>query len=627
MLRREATVCFLLGASLTPAGMGAGEMPRDRLPQTPGLSGSRPNVVVIMVDDLDRLTLNTAFDIGAMPNVTRYIRNRGTVFTASYVTAPVCGPSRATFLTGQYAHNHRMFSNSHVNGSVLAFDDRSTVATWLQAAGYRTGHVGKYLNGYGGFYTGVKEEDLRRERARWDNAVGMANRLKFEADYVPPGWDWWHGLIDMSTYCVFNYAINENGVVTRYLKNGEIYRGNERAPREENYGTPDNYQTDVLARRAVDFLRETAGAPAEPFFLNIAVLAPHFETCAWSNETSQGTPWEDEGPVLDLREGYKSLFRLRIRPAARHLPLVPALETLVSRHLPSIPSFDEPDMTDKPAELQGKLERLNNADKENLYRQFAGRLASLLAVDNLVGSVGRMLEATGRLDNTVLIFTSDNGWFNGEHRMSSKDLAYEEGIHVPLFIRVPSGVPQASPRLALNNDLAVTIADLAGATPAIATDGRSLLPLIANPYAAPWRRQFLIEHFQSVWPDSLYYPVNHSSLLSIRTTWTSSFPSGAYTDYRPGVQYNSGYYLNPPATDELGFPLTPPDLEFAWQSPVQDAELYDMTSDPSQQINLLSEPSLGRPWAPERTLVLREVMLGLAACEGETCRAGEDAKF
>ena len=177
--------------------------------QTSELSASRPNVVVIMTDDLDVGSMEVLINSNLMPNLKRYISDQGIKFSESFVTNAVCCPSRATFLSGQYSHNHKTFtvmsingsvtafddsstlatvyrisdqgikfsesfvtnavccpsratflsgqySHNHktftvmsINGSVTAFDDSSTLATWLQDSGYRTGHIGKYLNGYG----------------------------------------------------------------------------------------------------------------------------------------------------------------------------------------------------------------------------------------------------------------------------------------------------------------------------------------------------------------------------------------------------------------------------------------------------------------------------------------------
>jgi arylsulfatase A-like enzyme len=130
-------------------------------------------------------------------------------------------------------------------------------------------------------------------------------------------------------------------------------------------------------------------------------------------------------------------------------------------------------------------------DITNLYRT---RLESLLAVDEGIATLLEVLQDTNQLENTVVIFLSDNGFFHGEHRIQTgKYHLYEESIRIPLIIRGP-GIPagQTIARLAVNVDLAATILDLANATPGRVQDGHSLVPLMQNP-GMSWRKNFLVE--------------------------------------------------------------------------------------------------------------------------------------
>ena len=116
----------------------------------------------------------------------------------------------------------------------------------------------------------------------------------------------------------------------------------------------------------------------------------------------------------------------------------------------------------------------------------------------MVGGLIDTLQRNGELNNTVLIFTSDNGFFYGEHRLTDKVLGYDESIRVPLYIRAPGFPAQTTWRAALNNDLAPTVADFAGITPGLPVDGRSLLPLLRNPSEKNWRKRFLVEYLGTV---------------------------------------------------------------------------------------------------------------------------------
>ncbi len=165
----------------------------------------------------------------------------------------------------------------------------------------------------------------------------------------------------------------------------------------------------------------------------------------------------------------------------------------IPRALPQPPSFNESDTTDKPASIQSRAP-LSAEDVATITRNYRCRLESLLAVDDAVGQIIAALEATGELDNTIVVFTADNGFFHGEHRIrSGKVLVYEESIRVPLMISGP-GIPvgQESEELVVNADLAPTIVDAASATAGRVMDGRSLLP-IAEDTDRQLGREILLE--------------------------------------------------------------------------------------------------------------------------------------
>jgi len=113
-----------------------------------GIAEERLNIVLIVADDLDAGMLDRAVELDLMPHFRRRFHERGVRFSNAFVTNSLCCPSRATLLSGQYPHNHGALTNSPPNGGVGVFDDSSTLATWLREVGYRTGYVGKYLNGY-----------------------------------------------------------------------------------------------------------------------------------------------------------------------------------------------------------------------------------------------------------------------------------------------------------------------------------------------------------------------------------------------------------------------------------------------------------------------------------------------
>jgi arylsulfatase A-like enzyme len=465
-----ATAVLLPGALVEPATVQAGAQ-----------AAPRPNVVVIMTDD------QTAASLRVMANVERLLARRGTTFTRSFTVYPQCCPSRASFLTGQYAHNHGVLGNSPPAGGYARLDHSNTLPVWLRNAGYYTAHIGKYLNGY-----------------------GNADPLE-----VPPGWSEWRGSIDPSTYRYTGYTLNENGTLTTY----------------------GSYQTDVYAAKAVDVIERRAPL-ARPFFLSVAFLAPH-----------SGAPADPDDPGAGI---------VTPSPAPRHR------DAFASEPLPKPPSFNEANVSDKPPGISGRVllptERIA-AIREN-YQQ---ELETLLAVDQAVARIMRALRESGELGNTFVIFTSDNGFFHGEHRVAQgKNLPYEPAIRVPLVVRGP-GVPagRRSTKRVANIDLAPTIVDAAGARAGRALDGRSLLPFFAHPGRA-LTRDLLVERGPGEDP---YAAIRTARYL--------------YVEYESGVR-----------------------------------ELYDLDRDPHELESRHADPA----YADVRR-DLAERLAHLRACRGAACRA------
>jgi N-acetylglucosamine-6-sulfatase len=364
-----------------------------------GAQASRPNVVVVMTDD------QVVKDTRVMKTVKRQLARKGTTFRNFFATTPRCCPSRASFLTGQYSHNHGVRGPRNVQAeSFRRFNDSGTLPVALERAGYRTGYVGKYLNGYGD--------------------KGASPR------YVPPGWDDWRSPVKGTTTRQFDYVLSENRKLRRY--------GHRRR----------DYQADVYARKAASFIGRAAKG-SKPFFLTVAPTAPH-----------------GERGVGGLRRDP--------RPAPRHK------RRFEGKRLPKPPSFNERNVRDKPSFVR-RVDRLDRSEQRQLREEHQDRLASLLAVDDLVGKLIARLRKTGELGRTVIFFTSDNGRLQGQHRLTKKSVLYEESVEVPLIVRGP-GFPGGARRRQLtgNIDLAPTILDLAGADPLRKLDGISLLPLAKN---------------------------------------------------------------------------------------------------------------------------------------------------
>ena len=481
-------VLAAVSAALTLSALLAVAVGGGAANASPQQQAAKPNILVLMSDD------QTVESMRVMANVNSLLAKQGTTFANNFASYPLCCPSRSTFITGQYAHNHTIMGNAAPSGGYekLVPTQANTLPVWLQRAGYTTVHLGKYLNGYG----------------------------RTRPTEVPPGWSEWYGSTDPQTYRFYNYRLNENG-------------------RLVNYGTgAANYQTDVYNRKAVELVRRLAPG-SKPFFLSVAFLAPH-----------SGGPRDPDDPANPASPS----------PAPRHR------NAFANQPLPAPPSLNEADVSDKPAAIRNRpllaTARLN-AIREN-YQQ---RLESLLAVDEAVRDILSVLSATGELERTLVIYTSDNGFFHGEHRVpAGKVLVYEPSVRVPLVIRGP-GIPRGIQRtnLVANVDLAATILDAARGRAGRRLDGRSLLP-------------FARERLRRSGRDILLETTTYSAIRTPRHVF---------------VQHSTG-----------------------------EQELYDLATDPNQLTSLHAD---SRYAALKNELSRR--LTALRVCAGDLCRRGPDLRL
>jgi len=357
-----------------------------------------PLVVVILADDLGDNYL------WAMDGVIARLLPESVRFTRAYTTVPLCCPVRASFLQGGwYPAQTGVLGNDAPNGGVALFSDTDTLATRLQAAGFATALLGKYLNNY---------ED------GW-------------APYVPPGWDLF---LVPTTLGDFTDA--------------EVLRGSS-APDAAGAGELENtggaYLTDWLFDEALAFVD---AHPDTPAFVFLTVQTPHV----------YATPAaEDVGSAADFSP----------RPA----------------------SWNEADVSDKPAWLQSRDLGLNDIDNADANARLM--MENLASLDRAVVRLVDGLDARGLTDRTTLVFTGDNGYLHGEHRLTAKSVPYEEVVRVPLIVRAPGVAPREDARLvAMNLDLPATIADIAGLPPV--GEGVSLRDALAEP-TLPLRDHIFID--------------------------------------------------------------------------------------------------------------------------------------
>jgi N-acetylglucosamine-6-sulfatase len=448
------------------------------------LSPIRPNIVFIITDDQDVETLQY------MPRLNALLAAQGVTFTNMFVATPQCCPSHVSVLTGLYPHNSGVLNNWYPTGGFRRFlelgGENSTIATWLQAAGYRTARFGKYLTEYDA------------------------------TTYVPPGWSEWYAFYGSGKY--FNYTLNENGTQVPY--------GND----------PSDYSVDVLTHKVIDFIDRAQ--ENEPFFVFFAAAAPHGDNVP-------------NGPAT---------------PAPRHKGMFAGAQA------PRPPSFNEGDVSDKPDAISS-LPLLTAAQITAIDSEYQTRLEALQSVDEAVESIVNSLATHGQLENTYLVFTSDNGYHLGQHRLrNGKTQVYEEDIRVPLIVRGPK-VPVAARRdhLMVTIDFAPTIAELAHVRPGHAVDGQSFVDLFDHhpPSTEKWRKDFLVEVYRRLPPMG-----NGDAIRAVR-----SLDGVLYAEYDSGSR-----------------------------------ELYDLTQDPYQ---LESQHDVAPPGHLKQ---LSRRLSELATCAGKTCR-------
>jgi N-acetylglucosamine-6-sulfatase len=423
------------------------------------------NVVVIMTDDQDQASSRD------MPIMQSLIAAQGVTFLNAISTTPLCGPSRASILTGRYAHNHAIRSNAPPLGGYGKYRDSGqegdSLPVWLKSAGYRTAYFGKYTNGYG---------------AGWTSK--------------PPGWDTWLAFTEPQAY--LGFTVNQDG---RDLK-----------------PTPDEYSTDYLSNRAIEYLRLTEENDDQPFFLMIAPYAPH---------------------------------RLA-RPAPRHSTMFP------SRGAPRTPAFDEDNIEDKPRHMK-RIPRFGSATVSAIDNEYRNSLRALQAVDEMIEKVVQALTAQGEIENTAIVFMADNGFSNGAHRFTDKTAPYAESLDIPMYIRVPGGVKGvALPHLVANIDIPATILEWARIQTPSTMEGRSLTPLLsgASPAISDWRSDLLVEYWDNTNPATTLMPTYQG--VRVETDIESALyvqhdtSEEEFYDFRKDpYQLNSAVAGNPSAVNRL----------------------------------------------------------------------------
>jgi N-acetylglucosamine-6-sulfatase len=539
--------------------------------------GQKPSFVVVQTDDetMEELYQGVRMANGneefAMPNTLQLLGEKGITFNRYYTPYSLCAPSRVSLLTGRYAHNNHVQGNVPPNGGWTGFQSRlaytHNLATWLQGAGYRTIHIGKILNGYG------------------DPPYSPGTE-------VPPGWSSWHTILNSDTdHYAYGYLMNNNGVVEGPYGDSGSWETREYGeiddagcPYAPLNGKPCFYETDKFNQLAAE---ELAATPAEqPFYMQVDYTSPH------------GDFRKPAGPQVATRDFGR--FSTAPLPDNR------------------AEGFNEGNVNDKPRFIREAP--YLSATEIHTYRVYYQHcLESLISVDEGVKEILDELGGLQRLRNTYVIFTSDNGFFFGQHRLvGGKFLAYEPSTHLPLIIRGPGIKPDTSTGQLVNTvDIAPTILELAEVAPDKSVDGVSLVPYMKEPTLRS-RRPLLFESF--VQTDDVEQNGQASSEEPSATERTDAGPATgklglkgvsarvATTTKNPAAQASE---VAPPK-NYYGIRLGPYKY-IEW--PDGEKELYDINKDPYELNNIVRDPN----YFPIRAFLHTELER-LETCSGRTCQ-------
>jgi arylsulfatase A-like enzyme len=438
----------------------AGAQPPDSPPPRPGAPApppKAPNILFIMADD------HAVAAIGAYgsrlietPNIDR-IAAEGVRFDNSFVTNSICAPSRAVTLTGKYSHRNGLRDNRDT------FDgSQQTFPKLLRQAGYQTAMIGKW-------------------------------HLKSE----PTGFEDWRILIDQGQY--YNPLLNVNGV-ERHVA---------------------GYATDIITEQSLDFLEHRDRS--RPFALLYQHKAPHRN---WMPATRHLGRFGDR--VFPVPETFWDGYAGRPAAAAQDMRVADLWLTLDLKIHPEYFDVDEAsggradwDPTESWRSSYGRLDGeqraawdayyqpINEAFRENppsgqalaawkLQRYLEDYLTTVVSLDENVGRVLDYLDSEGLADDTVVVYTSDQGFYLGEHGWYDKRFMYEESLRTPLLMRFPAAIAasQEVDELVLNVDYAATLLDLAGLPVPADMQGRSLRPLVDGSPPPAWRDAIYYRYYE-----------------------------------------------------------------------------------------------------------------------------------
>jgi arylsulfatase A-like enzyme len=425
------------GVPVVPTGSPKAYHPRTAL--GPG----RPNIVFVLMDDFSSNLLKT------MPNA-KMMTAEGAYLPNTFVTDSMCCVSRSSIFTGQYPHQTHVLTNTPGSapapiGGYESFqyhhDDHKSFSLDLQKQGYRTGFIGKYLNGY------------------------AAQRNRHGVRRPPPGWSSWQAVLE-GGYSEWGYRYTT-------VRDGRI-----RLHREPVTDTDRGYATRFMAGRAVRFIRAHRHSQ-HPYFLEVATYGTHSRV---------GHKAHADDPIFPPA--------ISDRPNALNPSGNCGAVLCTSLNAPAATGFNDDVRDNTPVKADGQTARPWQSDSNKLLedprnanRQLRNRARMAQSIDRLLA---RVRAAVG--PNTYIFLSSDNGFHIGQHRLKlGKGTPYNTDARVPMVVVGPKVVPGQRPQMVSDVDLASTFEQIAGRKPAAYRSGRSFLPVLRRP-DKPGDRYVFMEH-------------------------------------------------------------------------------------------------------------------------------------
>ncbi|MEI6678448.1 MAG: sulfatase [Mariniphaga sp.] len=459
-----------------------------------------PNIIFIMSDDHAYQAISAYSNkLIQTPNIDRIARE-GVLFQNAFVTNSICGPSRAVILTGKYSHLNGFKDNSsRFNG------EQMTLPKILKKNGYTTAIVGKW-------------------------------HLESE----PTGFDYWDILPSQGHY--YNPDFINMGKDT-------VYKG---------------YVTDIIAERAIDWIKNNK---SKPFFMMLHNKAPHRN---WMPPLKYLKEFNDVH--FPLPSNFHDDYKGRLAMQLQKLTIGRHMSVTYDSKVPCDTCIEDPVNTWTPDEWKKEYGRLSPGEKKiwdkemkceteefakiknkddranwQFQRYIEDYLRCIKSVDDNVGKVLDMLKETGLDKNTIVIYTSDQGFYLGEHGLFDKRFMYEESLRTPLIIHSPYSKihGERNTDFVLNLDIAPTLLDFAGVKVPEEMQGLSMKPLVDGETVSDWRKEIYYHYYEQSFGLTRHY--------------------GIRTD-----KYKLIHFYNP----------------------VDCWELYNLQTDPSEMLNLINVPDM-----------------------------------